>query len=152
MIWHILIFYNTILSKFSVCICTCTLWTHNHLQSGMFHHIICSSCTAEAENLLWVTEHQGPNSQAVYSRAQAELYEKSCDAKALFCGIYNAVKIYKSSTCEIACCVSKQYCSISLNTLIVFLLVLPICVCRYFLLGPSIFFHLYNFCCDSDTS
>jgi len=43
-----------------------------------------------------------------------------------------SLKIYMCTICEIACCISKKHCSVSLSTLKVLLLVLPIGVCQIF--------------------
>lgn len=138
--WYfiILLFSQNFLS---VC-CTHTLWTHNHSNTHSLVRFIilsvpvvllklktfCESrCTPGAEFTVRTLQSTSRTVQKIMLYKSFVLGHLDCSLK----------KVCVSTTCEIACCISKQYCSISLNTLKVFLLVLPICVCQIFL-WPSL--------------
>ena len=74
--WYfiIILFSQNFLSVF------CT-HTYEHIitqtQPGALHHIICSSCTAEAESLLWVTLYTGGWIHSPYTSEHKQNYTKN---------------------------------------------------------------------------
>lgn len=134
--WYfiILLFSQNFLS---VC-CTHTLWTHNHSNTHSLVHFIILSVPVALLKLKTFCENLMPYTGGWIHSPYTPKHKQNCTKNHAIQQVWSRAsrlqfKKCVSTTYEIVCCISKQYCNISLNTLKVFLLVLPICECQIFL-------------------